>query len=59
MVLGEMVGVEAGAVIGVDDRQPIGVEIGERAVAAVEIIEDAELHRHRYRRLPEYRPRSR
>jgi hypothetical protein len=46
MVLGQVVGMEAGAVIGLDEAQSIGVKLAERKTAAVEVIEDAEIDAH-------------
>ena len=44
MVLGDVIGVEAGAVIGFDDLEAILVIIRQRRAGAVEMIEDAEFH---------------
>ena len=44
MMLGQVIGVEAGAVIGFDDPEAVLVILGERATAAVEVVENAEIH---------------
>ena len=43
-MLGQVIGVEPGAIVGLRDPQPIFVERGERRPGAVEMIEDAEFH---------------
>ena len=45
VMLGDVIGVEAGAVIGLDELQPRLVEIAQRLAAAVDMVEDAEFHR--------------
>ena len=44
VMLGEMIGVEAGAVVSLGDAQAILVEVGERSAVAVEMIKNAEFH---------------
>jgi hypothetical protein len=44
MVLGSVIRIEAAAVIGLHDLQPLLVEFVERQVVAIEVVEDAELH---------------
>ena len=44
MVLGEMIGVEARAIVGLGNPQAVLVVVRERAAVAVEMIEDAEFH---------------
>ena len=44
MVLGEVIGVDAAAVIGFDQVESVGVELCERAARIVHVIEHAELH---------------
>src|SRR5262245_65211037 len=44
MVLGEVIAVESGSVIGFDQIEPAGVELGERAARIVHVVEHAELH---------------
>ncbi len=44
MVLGDVVGVEARALVGLDQLQALAVETLDRAPAQVEVIEDAEFH---------------
>ena len=43
-VLGQMVGVEARAVVGLGDAQSVLVIVRKRAGVTVEMVEDAELH---------------
>jgi len=44
MVLGDVIGMEARALVGLDDLQALAVEPLVRTVAEVEVIEDAEFH---------------
>ena len=44
MVLGDVIGVEARALVGLDDLQALAIELLVRTVTEVEVIEDAELH---------------
>jgi len=45
VVFGHVIAVEAGAVVGLDQRQPIGVERAERfAGVPVHVVEHAEAH---------------
>jgi hypothetical protein len=44
VMLGGMIGVEAAAIVGLDDLQPLLIEHVERKVVAVEVVEDAEFH---------------
>jgi hypothetical protein len=44
MVLGDMIGVETQAIIGLDDLQPGLIVVAQRQIVAVEMIEDAEFH---------------
>src|ERR1700733_6438208 len=43
MMLGKMIGMEAGTIVMLDDLQAFFVERRDRALAAIEMIEDAEL----------------
>jgi hypothetical protein len=45
VVLGHVIGPEAGRVGGLHELQPLLEERAERLVAAVDVIEDAECHR--------------
>jgi hypothetical protein len=45
VMLGQVIGMEAGPVIGLDDLQPLLVVLCQRHVVAVEVIENAEFHR--------------
>ena len=45
MVLREVIGIEASAIIGFDNLQAILVEVSERNALPVEVIENAEIHR--------------
>ncbi len=49
VVLGEMVAVEPGAVIGLDQLQPLLEELADRHTAIIQMVEDPEAH---FRRLP-------
>src|SRR5256885_2171356 len=44
MVLGDVVRVKTRALVGLDDLEALAIELLVRAVAEVEVIEDAELH---------------
>src|SRR5437016_3389576 len=44
MMLGEMIGIETGTVVGLDELQALLVIIRERIAVAVEVIEHSELH---------------
>jgi hypothetical protein len=44
MVLGDVIGVEARALVGLHDLQALAIEPLVRTVAEVEMIEDAEFH---------------
>jgi hypothetical protein len=44
MVFGQMVATETGAVIGLDQLQPIGVELTERDPRVVQVVEHTEFH---------------
>jgi len=44
MVLGDVVGVEARALVGLDDLEPLAVIPVERAVVLVQVVEYAEFH---------------
>jgi len=44
VVLGRVIGVEAAAIVGFDDLEPLLVEIVQREIIAVEVIENAEFH---------------
>ena len=44
MVLGDVIAVEARAVIGLGDGQPVGIELAERHPRVVDVVEDAEFH---------------
>src|SRR5262245_47951848 len=46
MVLGAVITVDAGAVVGLDQLQPVLVEIGERQIIPVDVIENSELQGH-------------
>src|SRR6266853_6546586 len=48
MVLGDMIGVKARALVGLHDLQALAVEALVRTVAEVEVIEDAEFHAGSY-----------
>ena len=43
-MLGEVIAVEAGAVVGLDQLQPVGVELAERHARVVHVVEHAEFH---------------
>ena len=43
-MLGDVIAVEAGAVVGLGDGQPVGVELAERHARVVDVVEDAEFH---------------
>jgi hypothetical protein len=44
-MLGGMIRIKAAAVVGLDDLQPLLVELMQGQIVAVQVIEDAELHR--------------
>ncbi len=44
MMLGEVIAVDSGAIIGLRQRQPIGVKLAERHAGMVHVIENAEFH---------------
>jgi hypothetical protein len=44
VMLGHVIAVEAGLVVGLDQRQAIGIETIERAGAAIHVVKHAELH---------------
>src|SRR5688500_11818552 len=46
MVLGAVVTVEAGAVVGFDQLEPVFVKRGERPRIAVDVVEDSEFEGH-------------
>jgi len=46
MVLGEVIGVKAAAVIGLDEAKPLFILARQRHGAAIHVIEDAEPDRH-------------
>ncbi len=46
MVLGAMVAVDAGAVVGLHQLEAVFVEIAERLIVPVDVIEDSEFQRH-------------
>jgi hypothetical protein len=48
VVLGHVVAVQAAAVVGLDQRQPIGVLRAEIVLRSVHVVEDAELHATRW-----------
>ncbi len=43
-MLGDVIAVEARAVIGLGDGEPVGVELAERHARVVDVVEDAEFH---------------
>jgi hypothetical protein len=43
-MLGDVIGIKAEPVIGLDDLQPCGIVIAQRLLVAVEVIENTELH---------------
>ena len=43
-MLGDVIAVEARAVVGLGDGQPVGVELAERHARVVDVVEDAEFH---------------
>jgi hypothetical protein len=45
VVLGEMIGVEAGAIVSLRNGEAILVIVRERPRIAIEMVEDAEFHR--------------
>ena len=45
MVLGEVIAVDAGAVIGFGQREPVGIKLAERHARIVHVVEYAEFHR--------------
>jgi hypothetical protein len=46
MVLGAVIAVEARAVVGLDQLQPVLVVLRQRQVVAVDVIEDTEFQTH-------------
>ena len=44
MVLGDVIGVKARAVVGLGDGEPVGVELRQRHAGVVDVIEDAKFH---------------
>ena len=44
MVLGEMIAVEARAIVSLGEGQPVGIELAERHARVVDVVEDAEFH---------------
>ena len=44
-MLGEVIGVEAAPIIGLDQPQPLLILATEREISLIHMIEDAELHR--------------
>jgi hypothetical protein len=44
VVLGQVIGVEAGRIIGLRHAQPMLVVLGERQVVAIEMIENPKMH---------------
>ena len=44
MVFGEMIGVEAGAIVGFGDFQAVFIEVRQRRAGAIEMIENSEFH---------------
>src|SRR5215813_11171298 len=57
VVLGDVVAIDAAAVIGFDQLEPIGVECAERAAPVVHVIEYAEFHAAPRRRTMARHPR--
>ena len=45
-MLGEVIGVEARAVVSLGDAQAIFVEVGKRSAIAIKVIEHTEFHAH-------------
>ncbi len=43
-MLGEVIAPDAGAVIGFDQREPVGIKLAERHARVVHVIEHAEFH---------------
>jgi hypothetical protein len=43
-MFGDVVTIEAGAVIGLGDGHPVGIELTERHTRIVDVIEDSEFH---------------
>ena len=43
-MLGEMIAVKAQTIVELDEFEPLRVEIGQRQIVTVEMIENAELH---------------
>ena len=43
-MLGDVIAVEARAVVGLGEPQPVGVELAERHARVVDVVEDAEFH---------------
>jgi hypothetical protein len=43
-MLGEMIAVKAGAVVGFEQLEPVGVELAERGPCVVHVVEHTELH---------------
>ena len=46
MMLGAMVAVEAGAVVGFEQLEAIFVELRQRQIVAIDVIEDTEFQAH-------------
>ena len=44
VVLGDVIAVEAGAIVGLGDGQPLGVKLAKRHARVVDMVEDAEFH---------------
>src|SRR5436190_15589190 len=44
VMLGDVIAVEARALVGLGDGQPVGVELTERHACVVDVIEDSEFH---------------
>jgi hypothetical protein len=44
MMLGQVIGEKAGAIVGLDDAQPLLEIIAQRDIVAVEVVEDTEFH---------------
>src|SRR5262245_5008557 len=45
MVLGEVVAVNAAAIVGFDELEPIGIKLPERHAGVVHVVEHTEFHR--------------
>ena len=44
VMFGDVIAVEAGAIVSLGDGQPLGVELAERHARVVDVVEDAEFH---------------